>query len=90
METQARHQAVLWFAKRTSDSVDETLESLVQSELGQSPYAEIRNVSCKFSDGILVLSGRVPTYYLKQVAQRLALQHLRGVVSVDNQLTVDS
>jgi hypothetical protein len=37
--------------------------------LRQSPYSILRNVCCEKQDGRLVLRGRVPCYYLKQIAQ---------------------
>jgi hypothetical protein len=36
---------------------------------------------------VLVLRGRLPTYYLKQVAQE-AVAHLEGVQGVENQIQV--
>jgi osmotically-inducible protein OsmY len=35
----------------------------------------------------VVLKGCLPTYYLKQVAQE-AVDHLEGVVPIDNQIEV--
>lgn len=37
--------------------------------LRRSPYLILRNVCCEEQDGRLVLRGRVPCYYLKQIAQ---------------------
>ncbi len=32
-------------------------------------YPALKAVDCKWRNGVLVLSGRVPSYYLKQLAQ---------------------
>ena len=53
----------------------------------QSPYFELHRVTCEFDRGVLTLRGRVPSYYLKQMAQAL-LDKLEGVSSLDNQLDV--
>jgi hypothetical protein len=37
--------------------------------LRRSPYLILRNVCCEEQEGRLVLRGRVPCYYLKQIAQ---------------------
>jgi len=42
-----------------------------QARLRHSPYVPLRNVQCSFFDGVLILWGRVPSYYLKQIAQSL-------------------
>jgi len=38
-------------------------------------------------DGVLVLRGCLPTYYLKQIAQEV-VAYLEGVESVDNQIQI--
>jgi hypothetical protein len=39
-------------------------------------------------DGVLTLRGRVPSYYLKQIAQTLAHERLRGAARLHNALDV--
>ena len=46
-----------------------------------------QNVSCDFREGVLVIRGVVPSYYLKQVAQEVVAS-LAEVVRIDNQLSV--
>jgi len=53
----------------------------------ESPYAAIRALQCSFRDGVLFIAGRVPNYYLKQLAQ-IALVHLEGVKQVRNLVEV--
>ena len=51
------------------------------------PYHALRNVSCEFHEGVLTLRGRLPSYYLKQMAQT-AVAHLDGVQQVVNRIEV--
>ncbi len=55
--------------------------------LRRNPYLALRNVSCDCRDGVLVLRGCLPSYYLKQLAQE-AVARLEGVGAVDNQIQV--
>ncbi|MBC8354098.1 MAG: BON domain-containing protein [Planctomycetes bacterium] len=68
------------------DTVDDVAES-AEVRLQHSPYRTIRNVSCRFDDGVLTLVGRVPTFHHKQLAQT-AVAGLSGVNQVDNQIEV--
>jgi hypothetical protein len=60
---------------------------VAKSRLQQSPYPEVRNVSCEVRDGVLLLSGRVSSYYFKQLAQTLVAD-ANGVMQVNNQVNV--
>lgn len=60
---------------------------IVAARLRRSGYPFLWGVTCTFSAGEVVLSGTVPTFYLKQVAQELA-RHTAGVFRVDNRLQV--
>jgi hypothetical protein len=55
--------------------------------LCQSGYLAHRDVTCVVSDGVLYLRGRVPSYYLKQVAQEIAAG-VEGVRLVINRIEV--
>lgn len=46
-----------------------------------------RLVACEFIEGRLILRGRVPSYYLKQLAQ-CALEGIEGVNRIDNYVEV--
>jgi osmotically-inducible protein OsmY len=63
--------------------------SLVAARLRRSGYQFLRAVKCEVRDGVTVLSGTVPTFHLKQVAQALA-SHTPGVRQIDNRLHVSS
>jgi len=47
-----------------------------------------QQVSCEYEQGVLLLRGRLATYYQKQVAQE-AVKGLYGVVQVVNNIEVD-
>ncbi|MCA9120128.1 MAG: BON domain-containing protein [Planctomycetaceae bacterium] len=55
--------------------------------LQHSPYRAIRRIGCRFDNGTLTLTGRVPTFHHKQLAQT-AVAMVRGVEQVDNQIEV--
>jgi osmotically-inducible protein OsmY len=58
-----------------------------EARLRAHPYLALQRVSCECRDGVLVLRGRLPTYYLKQIAQAL-VAGIDGVRQVDNQVEV--
>jgi osmotically-inducible protein OsmY len=59
----------------------------VSERLSNSPYFRLRTVWCDYHEGVLCLRGRVPTYYLKQVAQTIACQ-VEGVEECMNRIEV--
>jgi osmotically-inducible protein OsmY len=63
------------------------IAEIAQAALRRSAYFELRNVSCDFSGGTLTLHGRVPTYYLKQLAQA-SVADVPGVIEVHNRVEV--
>jgi hypothetical protein len=46
----------------------------LQEEFQRSPYWPVRQLICRAREGRVVLQGTVPCYYLKQVAQTVALK----------------
>lgn len=66
---------------------DTSVESEAQHLLAQSNYLALRRLRCEFHDGRLILNGRVPTYYLKQIAQTIVRQ-LPAVRRIDNRVDV--
>lgn len=61
----------------------------VERLLQNSSHFELRRVDCSFAEGTATLSGRVSSFYLKQVAQTI-VQQSAHVEQVDNQLHVAS
>ena len=74
-------------APQTLESHPTELAKVVATRLRRSGYPYLRSIRCQQQDEAVTLSGSVPTFHLKQVAQALAL-HTPGVRSVVNQLHV--
>lgn len=68
-------------------TLDERACREVELILRTSSHCELRQVTCRFTGGTATLTGRVSSYYLKQVAQTIVCQLLQ-VQRVDNQLRV--
>jgi hypothetical protein len=63
------------------------ISEIAQTALRRSAYVELHDVTCDYSGGILTLKGRVPTYYLKQLAQA-SVASVPGVIEVHNRVEV--
>ena len=48
-----------------------------------------REITCDYAEGVLILRGRVPSFYLKQVLQSL-VSDTPGVHRIDNRVDVVS
>ena len=64
------------------------IQALAEWGLRRSRYPALRAVSCDYQDGVLVLRGCLPTYYLKQIAQEVVAQQVQGLGRIDNQIQV--
>jgi osmotically-inducible protein OsmY len=53
----------------------------------ESPYSALRHIKSDICEDVVRLSGIVPSYYLKQLAQEMAMQHA-DVREVANQIQV--
>ncbi|MCS7470172.1 BON domain-containing protein [Stieleria sp. ICT_E10.1] len=62
-------------------------EQTLLRTLGESGHPQLANVACDYCDGRIVLSGRVTSYYLKQVAQEI-VRKIDATAPVDNHLRV--
>ena len=60
-----------------------------KQRLGGTSYHFLRFVDCCYQNGVLTLRGRVPTFYLKQMAQSV-LSGIEGVDRIDNRVDVVS
>ena len=63
------------------------VETRIQDRLASHGDPALRRLSWNFDGGVLVLNGRVPSFYLKQVAQE-AVSHLDEVLQVVNRIEV--
>ena len=68
-----------------------TEKEIIQEEartlLQESPYRELWEVTCDFHNGVLTLRGRVPSFFLKQVAQTIVFV-MERVDKINNRLEV--
>ncbi len=67
--------------------MDQTIAEEVESVFRESPYHQLRRITCESRAGVLTLHGTVSSFYLKQQAQAVA-QAIEAVVDVDNQIEV--
>jgi hypothetical protein len=63
------------------------MEHQAQALLLRTPYPALRSVSCECRGAELILRGRLPSFFLKQMAQS-AVARLPGVDRVVNQIEV--
>ena len=81
---QAKHQ------KTQSETLSSCPISVVDSaecQLRQSGYPSLCGVSCQHDQGVLILTGQLATYYLKQMAQT-AVAGLEEVEEIVNRIEV--
>lgn len=62
---------------------------MAQTRLTKSSYRPVQTVECRFHDGVLILHGRVPSYFHKQIAQE-AIRAIEGVGEIENRIEVRS
>lgn len=55
--------------------------------LARSPYRPLQRLACEVQHGVLHLRGRVPTFYLKQIAL-VTVRELAGSYRVVNEIEV--
>ena len=65
------------------------IEDRASAVLRSSSYHPIRHVSCEVSERVLILRGRVPSFYLKQIAQTVVRHLLENGLVIDNRVEVD-
>ncbi len=68
-------------------SRNDQLQHKVRQALIATGYVELRRVQVHINESEVCLSGSVLTYYKKQVAQE-AVKRLKGVESLNNEITV--
>jgi len=70
-------------ADGSTESPAETAERILRA----SSYRPLRQLKCKFSLGVLTVTGPLPSFYLKQLAQSL-LANLEGVERLENRTEI--
>lgn len=61
----------------------------LQERLRNNPYWSVRQLVCYTSEDCVIVRGTVPSYYLKQVAQSLAMR-IVGLGQVRSDIQVQS
>lgn len=87
MSTQMHVKLDTQVAGGFSATLGDRIGQIAEERLRNSPYAALRTISCQCHDGVLILEGRLPTYYLKQVAQSVMFD-LDGVLEIANSIEV--
>lgn len=59
------------------------------TKLAKTGYPSLQNVHCETREDTLILSGVVPSYYMKQVAQTV-VGKIDGIKHIENRLEVRS
>lgn len=67
---------------------DKTLRKHVLEELEYEPSVAATNIGVAVKDGAVTLTGHVPTFVMKSLAEK-AVQRVRGVRAVVEEITVD-
>lgn len=88
-KTGTGHHAADSVPPKPVPSADLNMASRIDRALRATGYTSLRNVRIGVATGSVILRGRVSTYYLKQVAQVVALG-IPGVKKVQNELDVIS
>jgi osmotically-inducible protein OsmY len=63
------------------------MQDTIEKQLAATGYTALRRIECRVDDGVVELVGKVPSYYLKQVAQAAVLR-LVDIREVRNRLVV--
>jgi hypothetical protein len=71
----------------SAPDLDDNLRAEAVERLHGSGYLLLRGVQCEVSDGVLVLSGRVHSFHLKQVTQAVVMK-IKGFRAVKNLVQV--
>lgn len=60
---------------------DRSIREAVNRVLRETGYVTFREIQCDVSDGVVELTGNVPSFYVKQLAQTavLRMEQIRGV-----------
>lgn len=71
----------------TSRTLSDQIVKTARARLRDSRYNILAAVSCSCEHGLLLLRGRLPSFYLKQMAQE-SVAGVHGVLQVVNNISV--
>ena len=60
----------------------------VRDLLDESPYPAVRGITCERRNGTVVLRGRVPSYYMRQVALSTITHIVQRPIQIDDRIEV--
>jgi osmotically-inducible protein OsmY len=63
------------------------IAEIAEARLSASSHRALKNVFCKYDDGVLVLRGRLNSYFHTQLAQE-AVRTIKGVERIVNKIEV--
>jgi len=66
----------------------ERLAASATAQLRRSEYRKVRNVVCEAEGDQIVILGKVPSFYHKQLAQSWLIQHATGCLGIENKLEI--
>jgi osmotically-inducible protein OsmY len=66
---------------------DRSIRENVNRVLRETGYAPLRCITCEVTNGVVELSGSVPSFYVKQLAQAAVLR-LKQIRGIENRLRV--
>lgn len=72
---------------RRTGATDAAVVETAEKRFRASSYVALRSIVCEFHEGVLVLRGRVTSYYLKQLAQEM-VRDLDGIGAILNVVEV--
>lgn len=73
--------------KRCREDNSEEVVREVRGALQRNPYPLLRTLFVEYEGGVVVLRGKLPNYYHKQLAQE-AVRGIEGVTHVVNEIEV--
>ncbi len=71
----------------TPAQADRHIAATTETALATSKYSSLRKLQCQARDGVVEISGTVPSFYLKQLAQT-AVQQLHPGLTIRNLVVV--
>ena len=86
-ETHRQTMAMLADPEDENNDASDDIETVAECLIRREGHLATHPISCTFQNNTLVLRGWVPTYYLKQIAQTVAMR-IDGVERVLNQIEV--
>ena len=71
------------FGRISASAADVWIHVIVKRKLKLSVYPALRQLECEVAQGTVKVTGKVPSYFMKQMVQSLLLK-VDGVNGIDN------